>query len=113
MFRNKLLADIPGKGKGYIDGCWVEADSGASIQVTNPATGADLGKIPNMGGAETRRAIEAANAAWLPWRAKTAGERSVILRKWYELIMANQEDLAILMTLEQGKPFSESMVLKA
>jgi succinate-semialdehyde dehydrogenase/glutarate-semialdehyde dehydrogenase len=92
----------------YIGGAWVAADSGATIDVTNPATGATLGTVPNCGEAETRRAIEAANAAWPAWRAKTAKERAAILRRWYELIMANQEDLARLLTLEQGKSMTES-----
>jgi succinate-semialdehyde dehydrogenase/glutarate-semialdehyde dehydrogenase len=92
----------------YIDGAWADADSGATIDVTNPATGEVLGTIPKMGADETRRAIEAANAAWPAWRAMTAKARAVILRKFFELIMANQEDLAQLMTAEQGKPLAES-----
>src|SRR3954453_9218887 len=92
----------------YIDGQWVDADGGKTIAVDNPATGEILGTAPNMGGAETRRAIEAANAAFSAWRAKTAKERATILRKWFDLMMANQEDLAQLMTAEQGKPLSES-----
>jgi succinate-semialdehyde dehydrogenase/glutarate-semialdehyde dehydrogenase len=92
----------------YVDGTWRDADSGKTLAVTNPATGEVLGTVPNMGAAETRRAIEAANAAWPSWRARTAKERSVILRKWAELMMANQEDLAIIMTAEQGKPLTES-----
>ncbi|MEO7402781.1 MAG: NADP-dependent succinate-semialdehyde dehydrogenase [Burkholderiales bacterium] len=94
--------------QGYIDGQWCDADSGKTLAVTNPATGAALGNVPNMGAAETRRAIEAANAAFPAWRAQTGKERAIILRKWFDLMMANQEDLAILMTLEQGKPLSES-----
>ena len=92
----------------YIDGLWVDADSKATIEVHNPADGTLVGRIPNMGTAETRRAIDAANAAMPAWRAKTAKERSIILRKWFELMMANQEDLALLMTTEQGKPLTES-----
>ena len=92
----------------YIDGKWVDADSGKTIPVTNPATGEILGTIPNMGAAETRRAIEAANAAWPAWRAKTAKERANILRKWFDLMMANQEDLARILTAEQGKPLAEA-----
>ena len=92
----------------YIDGKWVDADSGKSLPVNNPATGETIGTIPNMGTAETRRAIEAANAAWPAWRKKTAKERAVILRKLFNLMMENQEDLAILMTAEQGKPLAES-----
>jgi succinate-semialdehyde dehydrogenase/glutarate-semialdehyde dehydrogenase len=92
----------------YIDGRWVDADGGKTLAVTNPATGEVLGTVPNMGAAETRRAIEAANAAWPAWRARTAKERSTILRKWADLMLANQEDLAIIMTAEQGKPLTES-----
>ncbi|MDP2397621.1 MAG: NADP-dependent succinate-semialdehyde dehydrogenase [Burkholderiales bacterium] len=92
----------------YIDGAWVDADDKSTLAVPNPATGEQVGTVPKMGVAETRRAIEAANAAWPAWRAKTAKERSIILRKWFDLIMANQEDLAKLMTVEQGKPIAES-----
>lgn len=92
----------------YLNGSWRSADSGAVLAVTNPANGAQLGTIPRMGALETRRAIEGAQAALPSWRAKTAKERAVILRRWYELIMANQEDLAIIMTAEQGKPLAES-----
>ena len=94
--------------KCYIGGAWTDADDGKTIPVTNPATGDTLGTVPRMGGAEARRAIEAANAAWPAWRKKTAKERSVILRRWFDLVMANQEDLAVLMTAEQGKPLAES-----
>jgi succinate-semialdehyde dehydrogenase / glutarate-semialdehyde dehydrogenase len=92
----------------YIDGAWVDADDKSTIAVYNPADGQQIGTVPKMGPAETRRAIEAANAAWPAWRAKTAKERSAILRKWYDLMMAHQEDLAVLMTTEQGKPLAES-----
>ena len=92
----------------YIDGKWVDADNGKTLAVNNPATGEILGTVPNMGAAETRRAIEAANAAMPAWRAKTARERSVILRRWFDLMMANQEDLAKLLTAEQGKPLAEA-----
>ncbi len=92
----------------YIDGQWLDADSGKTVAVSNPASGEILGTIPNMGTDETRRAIAAANAAFPAWRAKTAKERSSILRKWFELMMQNQEDLARLMTAEQGKPLGES-----
>ena len=93
----------------YINGQWVDADSGETMDVTNKATGEVLGTVPKMGTDETRRAIEAANAALPAWRAKTAKERAVILRKWFELMMENQQDLATLMTAEQGKPMAESM----
>jgi succinate-semialdehyde dehydrogenase / glutarate-semialdehyde dehydrogenase len=92
----------------YIDGAWVDADDKATLAVHNPADGQQIGTVPKMGEGETRRAIEAANAALPTWRSKTAKERSAILRKWYDLLMANQEDLAVLMTVEQGKPLAES-----
>ncbi len=92
----------------YVNGEWVDADSKAAIKVLNPATNALLGSVPSMGAGETRRAIEAAYAAQPAWRAKTAKERAVILRKWFELMLANQEDLAVIMTAEQGKPLAES-----
>jgi succinate-semialdehyde dehydrogenase/glutarate-semialdehyde dehydrogenase len=92
----------------YIDGKWVDADDEKTIAVHNPADGRQIGTVPSMGVAETRRAIEAANAAWPSWRDRTAKERSAILRKWFDLMMANQQDLAVLMTTEQGKPLAES-----
>ena len=92
----------------YIDGSWADADNGAVIEVTNPATGDVLGTIPKMGTAETRRAIEAAERAWPAWRDMLAKERANVLRKWFNLIIENQEDLARLMTLEQGKPLAEA-----
>jgi succinate-semialdehyde dehydrogenase/glutarate-semialdehyde dehydrogenase len=94
--------------QGFIDGKWVDADSGGTIDVTNPATGAVLGTVPKFSAAETRRAIEAADRAWPAWRAKTAKERANMLRKWFNLMMENQEDLAVLMTAEQGKPLAEA-----
>ena len=94
--------------QAYIGGRWCEADNGTSFQVTNPATGEVLGQVPDMGAAETRRAIEAAKAAWPGWRHKTAKERANLLRKWHDLMMANLDDLARLMTAEQGKPLAES-----
>ena len=93
----------------YIDGAWVDADDGDTIEVDNPADNSVVGTIPKMGAAETRRAIDAANDAYPDWRARTGKERAAILRKWYELVMENQEDLAVLMTTEQGKPLAESM----
>ena len=94
--------------QGYIDGAWLDADAKATINVTNPANGAVIGTIPKMGGAETRRAIEAASAALPAWRAKLPKERSNILRKWFELMIAHTEDLGLLMTTEQGKPLAEA-----
>jgi succinate-semialdehyde dehydrogenase/glutarate-semialdehyde dehydrogenase len=91
-----------------IDGAWIEADSGRRFAVSNPADGALLGHVPDLGRDETRRAIKAADAAWPAWRDKTAKDRARILRRWGELILENQEDLAALMTAEQGKPLSEA-----
>src|SRR5271168_4305674 len=92
----------------YVDGKWLDALNHGTIPVTNPATGEVLGTVPRMGAEETRQAIEAADKALPAWRAKTAKERAAILRKWFDLLMANQEDLAQLMTAEQGKPLAES-----
>ncbi|MCX8231623.1 MAG: NADP-dependent succinate-semialdehyde dehydrogenase [Alphaproteobacteria bacterium] len=94
--------------QAYIAGQWSDADSGDKISVNNPATNDTLGSVPKMGGAETRRAIDAAAAAYPAWRAKTGKERAAILRRWFELMMANQDDLGVLMTAEQGKPLAES-----
>src|SRR5580698_10214088 len=92
----------------YVDGQWIQASSGQTFSVDNPATREIIGKVPKLGGAETRRAIEAANNALPAWSKKTAKERAAVLRRWFDLMMANQEDLARLMTLEQGKPLAES-----
>jgi len=90
----------------YIDGQWIHGS--ATFDVDNPATGETIGRVPSLGAAETRSAIEAANRAFPSWSQKTAKERARILQKWFELVMANQEDLAKLMTIEQGKPLAES-----
>jgi succinate-semialdehyde dehydrogenase/glutarate-semialdehyde dehydrogenase len=92
----------------YINGAWTPARSASTIPVEDPATGRILGSVPNAGREETRDAIAAAAAAFPDWRARTAKERSAILHRWFELILENQEDLATLMTLEQGKPLAES-----
>ena len=92
----------------YIDGAWVDADSKKTFDVDNPATGEMLGHVPDMGGAETKRAIEAANRAFASWKKVPAKQRAAIMRKWHDLMMANADDLALLMTLEQGKPLAES-----
>ncbi|HMA88660.1 MAG TPA: NADP-dependent succinate-semialdehyde dehydrogenase [Burkholderiales bacterium] len=92
----------------YIDGAWVAADSKKTFPVDNPATGETIGVVPDMGAAETKRAIEAADRAWPAWRAKTAKERSAILRKWFDLMIANQDDLGLILTTEQGKPLAEA-----
>ena len=92
----------------YIDGAWIDADHGGVMEIVNPATGERLGQVPELGAGETRRAIAAADAALPGWRALTAQARAVILRRWFNLLIDNQEDLATLMTLEQGKPLAEA-----
>jgi len=94
--------------QAYIDGQWCDASNGDVSEIFNPANGESLGTVPNIGGAQTRQAIEAAQAAQPAWRALTAKERAARLRKWYELMLANQEDLARIMTAEQGKPLTEA-----
>jgi len=94
--------------QAYINGQWCDADSAATFDVRNPATGEILGTVPDMGAAETRRAIEGAQAAWGAWRAMTAKERAAILRRWFDLMIEHAQDLAVIMTAEQGKPLSES-----
>lgn len=94
--------------QAMIDGQWRDAPNGDVIAVTNPANGEQLGSVPKMGADETREAIEAANRALPAWRALTAKERANILRRWFDLMMENQDDLARLMTLEQGKPLAEA-----
>ena len=94
--------------QAYVNGAWADADGGQTINVSNPATGEHIGTVPLMGAAETRRAIEAANAAWPAWRKKTAKERAAVLRRWHDLILENADDLALIMTTEQGKPLPEA-----
>ncbi len=92
----------------YIDGAWVPADSGETVAVSNPATGATIAHVPRCGAAETERAIQAADRALRTWRETTAAERSRILRRWFDLMLTHQNDLAALMTAEQGKPLAEA-----
>lgn len=94
--------------RAFVAGEWQAADGGATLEVRNPATGALIGTVPAMGAAETRRAIDAANAAWPAWRKKTAKERAAILRKWHDLMIAHADDLALILTTEQGKPLVEA-----
>lgn len=94
--------------QAYINGEWQSAANGESFEVRNPATGGLLGTVPAMGAAETRQAIDAANAAWPAWRKKTAKERAAILRKWHDLMMENADDLALILTTEQGKSLAEA-----
>lgn len=99
--------------QALINGRWRDASSKETLAVTNPANGQQLGSVPKMGAAETREAIDAAAGALPAWRALTAKERSAILRRWFELMMEHQDDLARLMTLEQGKPLAEAKVKSA
>ena len=92
----------------YVGGKWVDADAGATLAVRNPATGVELGVVPRMGAAEAREAILAASAALPAWRSTIAKERGRLLRKWFDLVIANQDDLALIMTSEQGKPLAEA-----
>jgi succinate-semialdehyde dehydrogenase/glutarate-semialdehyde dehydrogenase len=94
--------------QSYIDGKWVEAPDGAEFAVDNPATGSNIAHVSNLGAKQAEQAIAAASRAFPAWRARTAKERSNILRKWFDLIIANTDDLARIMTLEQGKPFAEA-----
>jgi len=94
--------------RAYIDGAWVDSDSRKRVDVDNPADGTIIGSIPDMGAAETKRAIAAAEAALPAWRGLAAKERSKILRKWFDLCIANADDLALLLTTEQGKPLAEA-----
>ena len=96
------------RSSNLIGGQWVEADSGARLSVINPATGNTLGDVPLCGAAETRRAIEAADAVWPAWRGLTARRRAQLLQAWFKLIVDNAEDLAQLVTAECGKPLSEA-----
>src|SRR5690606_2474648 len=103
------LKDVAlGKRNGYDDGPGDEADSGRSFRVTDPASGQTIAEVSDMGVAETKRAIDAAARALPAWRAKTAKERGAILRRWYELVLEHADDLALLMTTEQGKPLAEA-----
>jgi succinate-semialdehyde dehydrogenase/glutarate-semialdehyde dehydrogenase len=96
------------KRQGWIDGQWADADSGRVFAVTDPASGAKIVEVADMGAAETRRAIDAAARALPAWRAKTAKERAAVLRRWFDLLIAHTDDLALLMTTEQGKPLAEA-----
>jgi len=96
------------KARAYVDGKWIDADGGETFSVTNPASGEVVAEVARCGGHETRRAIEAAEKAQVEWRRKTAGERSVLMRRWFDLMMEHQEDLAQILTAEQGKPLAEA-----
>ncbi|MBS0345727.1 MAG: NAD-dependent succinate-semialdehyde dehydrogenase [Proteobacteria bacterium] len=94
--------------QAFINGEWADAAAGETHPVVNPSTGAEIARVPDMGADETQRAIDAAARALPAWRARSAKDRAGLLRRWYELIMANQDDLAVLMTCEQGKPLAEA-----
>ena len=96
------------KTNAYINGQWVDSDSGDTLAVTNPATGEVIAHVASCGTAETRRAIEAAQLAQIEWRQRSIKERSAILRRWFNLMMESQEDLAQILTAEQGKPLAEA-----
>ena len=96
------------RSEAYIGGSWVPSSSGKTFEVTNPADGTVVGSVADLEVAQVRDAIEAAESAWPAWRAKTAKERAVLLMRWYDLMLENQDDLAMVMTLEQGKPLTES-----
>ncbi|AKU12556.1 succinate-semialdehyde dehydrogenase [Azoarcus sp. CIB] len=105
----KDIADYPNfRRQAYIDGCWSDADSGATFAVRNPATGETIAHVPDMGAAETARAIAAANAALPAWRRTLAKERAALLRRWFALIVDAADELAAIMTAEQGKPLAEA-----
>jgi len=104
----KLKDETLLKADAYVGGAWTQAASGARFAVRNPATGEELAQVANLDAADAQRAIAQALVAWRGWRAKTAKERAGLMRKWFELIMANQEDLARIMTAEQGKPLAET-----
>jgi succinate-semialdehyde dehydrogenase/glutarate-semialdehyde dehydrogenase len=97
------------KNKAYLNGEWVDAANGACFEVTNPANGEVINRVPDLGVEETRQAIEMSDSAWKGWRALTAKQRSQVLRKWFDLVMQNQQDLARILSWEQGKPLAESM----
>ena len=92
----------------YVDGQWIPADSGQTVDILNPANGSRVGSVPVLGAAETRRAIDAAARAMPAWAARTARERASVLRRWFELMLAHADDLAVIMTSEQGKPLAEA-----
>jgi len=108
--KTKLVLNKPEllREQSYINGEWVSAQDGKTFDVTNPADGSLVARVPQLGVADAKKAIEAADASWPAWRSKTAKERSAILRKWFNLILENKDDLAAIMTAEQGKPLAES-----
>ncbi|MCY1270775.1 Succinate-semialdehyde dehydrogenase [NADP(+)] GabD [compost metagenome] len=108
MLKNRLKDPSLLVERAYIDGQWVSADNDATLDVINPATGECLARVPALQGSETRRAIEAAERAWPAWRARPAAQRAALLERWYEAMLDNLDDLALIMTCEQGKPLAEA-----
>ena len=96
------------KNQAYLNGSWCDQASGRLFDVTNPANGESITRVPDMGAEETRQVIEQAHAAWSDWKSKLAKDRSAIIRRWFELVMANQDDLARILSWEQGKPLAEA-----
>jgi len=109
MLKNRLKDPSLLVELAYIDGQWVGADNAATLDVTNPATGEVLARVPSIHASETRRAIEAADRAWPAWRARSAVERAALLDRWYQAMLDNLDDLALILTCEQGKPLTEAM----
>ncbi|GAB0076558.1 hypothetical protein TOC8171_19590 [Pseudomonas syringae] len=108
MLKNQLKDPSLLVDRAYVDGQWISADDGATLAISDPATGEVIAQVPALQGAETRRAIEAADRAWPAWRARPAAERAALLERWHQAMLDNVEDLALIMTLEQGKPLNES-----
>jgi succinate-semialdehyde dehydrogenase/glutarate-semialdehyde dehydrogenase len=97
------------RSQAYLNGAWIDADNATSFEVTNPANGETITSVPDLGAAETRRAIDAANDAWPAWRERPAKERAILIRRWFDLVMEHQQDLARILSWEQGKPLAEAM----
>ncbi|KEZ74653.1 succinate-semialdehyde dehydrogenase, partial [Pseudomonas syringae pv. syringae FF5] len=108
MLKNQLKDPSLLVDRAYVDGQWISADDGATLTINNPATGEALAQVPALQGVETLRAIEAADRAWPAWRARPAAERAALLERWHQAMLDNVEDLALIMTFEQGKPLNES-----
>ncbi len=107
-FIGKLKNPSLFRQQAYVNGAWCDASGGGVVAVSDPATGRVIGTVPDMGAADTRQAIELAEAAWDGWRSRTGKERAAVLRRWFDLMMANSDDLAAIMTAEQGKPLAEA-----
>ena len=108
MLKNRLKDPSLLVELAYIDGQWVGADNAATLDIINPATGEVLARVPAIQGSETRRAVEAADRAWPAWRARPAAERAALLDRWYQAMIDNLDDLALILTCEQGKPLAEA-----